>query len=255
MGRSAQKKQEKAALRQEALQREFAQNAIQWKVKDAKAAGISPLYALGANTHSYAPVSVGGGGYTPDLGAMGQDIGRAIDATRSPGAKIDAYTKTVRDLSLQRMGLENELLSSQIAKVRQAGQPPGVPSDSTDYLITGQGNTVTSTPGLREEFKRSPARPGQPSAELGTVSDIGHVRTADGGYAVVPSEEAKQRLEDQLLPQIQWNIRNIISEWWNGTDHGAPVHMKKNLPKGKRLQYNPLTGKYYRTNDFRKWYR
>ena len=34
------------------LQKEFAQKGIQWKVADAKAAGIHPLAALGAQTHS-----------------------------------------------------------------------------------------------------------------------------------------------------------------------------------------------------------
>lgn len=40
------------------LQREFAQNSIQWRVNDAKAAGIHPLYALGAQGSSYTPQSL-----------------------------------------------------------------------------------------------------------------------------------------------------------------------------------------------------
>jgi uncharacterized protein YnzC (UPF0291/DUF896 family) len=35
-----------------AMQKEFAQKGIQWKVNDAKAAGVHPLAALGAQTHS-----------------------------------------------------------------------------------------------------------------------------------------------------------------------------------------------------------
>lgn len=41
-----------------ALQREFAQNSIQWRVDDAKNAGIHPLYALGAQGASYTPQSL-----------------------------------------------------------------------------------------------------------------------------------------------------------------------------------------------------
>ena len=37
-------------------QKQFAQHGIRWKVEDAKAAGLHPLYALGANTHSFTPV-------------------------------------------------------------------------------------------------------------------------------------------------------------------------------------------------------
>ena len=40
-----------------ALQREFAQNGIRWKVADAEAAGIHPLYALGAQTSPASPLS------------------------------------------------------------------------------------------------------------------------------------------------------------------------------------------------------
>lgn len=43
-----------------AHQKEFAQNAVQWKVEDAKKAGLHPLYALGANTTSFSPIPVTG---------------------------------------------------------------------------------------------------------------------------------------------------------------------------------------------------
>lgn len=48
-----------------ALQREFAQHGIQWKVADAQAAGVHPLYALGGGTPSFSPgASVSEGGVT-----------------------------------------------------------------------------------------------------------------------------------------------------------------------------------------------
>ena len=37
------------------MQKLFAQRGIQWKVADSKAAGINPLVALGAQTHSFSP--------------------------------------------------------------------------------------------------------------------------------------------------------------------------------------------------------
>lgn len=62
-----------------ALQKEFAQSGIQWKVEDAKKAGIHPLFALGANTHSFSPVSVGSN-YQGAFSDMGADISRAIQS-------------------------------------------------------------------------------------------------------------------------------------------------------------------------------
>lgn len=49
--KKAAKAQAEADERNAALQREFAQNAIQWKVADAEKAGIHKLYALGAQTN------------------------------------------------------------------------------------------------------------------------------------------------------------------------------------------------------------
>lgn len=122
------------AEREYRAQKEFAKMGVRWKVEDAKAAGIHPLYALGANTMSYAPVSVG-----TDFAGMGQNIGRAIDTMRTPAEKESAFNKTVEGLTLTRMGLENELLQSQIRVINQPGNGPGMPVARS---IPGQGSTA-----------------------------------------------------------------------------------------------------------------
>lgn len=112
------------------LQKEFAQNGIQWKVEDAKKAGIHPLYALGAPTMSFSPSSVGS-----DFAGVGQDLSRAIDATRSSKdrgqARLDALT-------LERAGLENDLLRSQIMGSKMALLRSNGPS-----MPSGNGNDFT----------------------------------------------------------------------------------------------------------------
>lgn len=40
------------------LQKEFAQHGVQWRVADAQAAGVHPLYAMGANVSSATPSSI-----------------------------------------------------------------------------------------------------------------------------------------------------------------------------------------------------
>lgn len=127
----------KAADDQADLQREFAQNGIRWKVEDAKKAGIHPLYALGAQTTAYSPVTVGGA----DWGGVGQNIGSAIDSMRTPTEKAEGFQKTVQDLTIQKMGLENEVLASQLRMVNQPGRGPGMPGET---LIPGQGSTGQS---------------------------------------------------------------------------------------------------------------
>lgn len=114
----------------DATQREFAQSGIQWRVEDAKKAGIHPLYALGANPVNFSPTTVG-----TDFGSVGQDLSRAIDVTRSSGDKVAAR---LAGLQLERAGLENELLRSQIlgskaALLRQNG--PAMPTATPDERV------------------------------------------------------------------------------------------------------------------------
>lgn len=110
-----------------ALQKEFAQHGLRWKVEDAKAAGISPLYAVGAPATSFAPVSVGyeaPTGLGEGFASAGQDISRAINATRTSGERDAAFASTYAKLQLQNAELQNELLGAQIAKLRAGINPP-----------------------------------------------------------------------------------------------------------------------------------
>lgn len=100
------RRQQAAADRQarsnEAMQREFAQHGIRWRVEDAKAAGLHPLYALGAQTPQFQPVysqdSMG-----PAVAEAGQQVGRAIRALG-----------TYEEREAQRLSLE--LLRGQVAE-------------------------------------------------------------------------------------------------------------------------------------------
>jgi len=133
-GSKQAKANERARAEDYAHQKEFAQSGIQWKVADAKRAGIHPAIALGAQPASYSPIGVGDTG-TQFLAAAGQDISRAIDTTRTASSRISAFDQTVQGLTIQKMGLENELLASQVAKVKQQIGPPMA---GDDYLIPGQ---------------------------------------------------------------------------------------------------------------------
>lgn len=228
LGRDAAKDANKANLK---AAKEFAQHGIRWKVEDAKAAGIHPLYAIGAPTASYS-----GSFSVPDfsdIARAGQDIGRAIDATRTRGERVDAYTKTVQDLTLQRMGLENQLLSAQIAKVRQS-QAPAMDTPGQRYLVEGQGPTalgglVATVPLSRQAF--------DPSAlyrEAGAVTDVGFTRS-EKGYAPVMSKDAKERLEDDFLGMLGWNLRNRLV-----SAPEPPVE----APEGYDWVWNPITMQY-----------
>lgn len=132
-----------------ALQKEFAQSGIQWKVKDAEAAGVHPLYALGAQTTSFAPSSVGGGASDFSfLGQAGQNIGRAIDATRSTPAS--ALALQLGKVQIEGAQLDNDLKRAQLASAIATNMPghPGLPGLFTQHQIPGQGDSGSSDPTL-----------------------------------------------------------------------------------------------------------
>lgn len=113
-----------------AMQREFAQNGIQWKVADAKKAGIHPLYAMGNSGISFSPQTVGGSGLGSALASAGQDVSRAISSTQDQPTRDGMFARSVQELQLQNFTLKNDLLAAQIAKLRHAPNPP-MPSPGT----------------------------------------------------------------------------------------------------------------------------
>lgn len=146
------------------LQKEFAKNAVQWKTADALKAGIHPLYALGAPTMSFSPSSVGDSSLPNALSNMGQEVSRAIDA----GGTVE--DRAIRKLTLERGGLENEKLKTEIALARsQLG--PGSPVGA-NTLIPGQGNAVSIIPGRKSSLPPGVADAQVAENKFGEMTDI-----------------------------------------------------------------------------------
>ena len=134
--------------RNEALQREFAQSGIQWRVEDAKKAGIHPLAAIGGGGAAYGSPSISlGGGRGPSgsvggfsgtgsassplpasMAAMGQDLTRAMMASANAETRDTAFQETVREMQLQNMAMRNDLLASQIQRLKNGGTGPAIPT-------------------------------------------------------------------------------------------------------------------------------
>lgn len=235
----------KAKEKEYKQQKEFAQSGIQWKVQDAEKAGIHPLYALGANTVSYSPQSVGGGDYSY-MADAGQNIGRAIDATRSNPARGAATALTA--VQLEGLQLDNDIkraqLNSALSLARQPGTGPGLPSTATNSVIPGQGNTPqVDGPSIELQKKISPANTGQPSAEYGEVPDIQYARTSTGWAPVMPQQIAES-FEQDAVGGLQWQWRNKYAPGIMKSKQYAnpPRHVK--LPFGTQWHYNIGAGEW-----------
>ena len=244
-------------------QKEFAQNGIRWKVADAKAAGLHPLAALGASTASYSPSAVIGD--SPDysfLKDMGQGIDRAMDAkaTRQERAEREQKENALFNEELKGKQLQNQETETRIEQmkwdmamdaarnaersVRTQQQVPPMPSLAPDgSLMPGQEN-ATSPGGIETKPAEIVVNePGKPAQERGSITELGFLRTSDGGYQPVMSNDAKNRLEEDIAGTFAWNRRNRLSAWFD-LDRAKPP--KAWLPAGKTdWSYDIFAGAWY----------
>lgn len=189
-------------------QKELHKNQVQWRVEDAKKAGLHPLAALGVSPMSYSTVSgtaVGTNyGYYGDaasqvgstLSQMGQDIDRARMAgldrqERKKALELqDMQTAlALRNQELNNQILEQELVSRRVKLFQQL--TPGMASlyglDRRRYAIPGQDDAV------------------MPRAE-GTVAtgdkQYQFMQQPNGTYSLEPGNDWAQTYEDKLL--LEW---------------------------------------------------
>lgn len=211
-----------------ALQKEFAQNGIRWKVADAQAAGIHPLYALGANTVSFSPTQVMDERDPSPM--IGQNIGRAIDATRTAPERAQSRMDA---LQLEHQELQNDLLRSQIARLNSAQSGPPMP--------VGQSIEEQFSPNVIPRVEVQPLElnasdRNSPSKEAGFVSDFTYARTPTG-LTVVPSKDVKDRIEDNLIPEMMWSLRNNLLPNWDASRHLPDQNLYPTEP-GKKWMWD-----------------
>lgn len=116
-------------------QKQFAQRGIRWRVKDAKAAGVHPLFALGANTASFSP-SVS----APDYSFVGDAVNSM--AQRREAKKAEKLALAEFDLSRRKTEAEINLLNAQAAKMM-----PGAGRDAGGSSNNGKDVAPSATPG------------------------------------------------------------------------------------------------------------
>lgn len=227
----------------------YATNGIQWKVADAKAAGIHPIYALGSQGASYTPVTANFSGDTSlgnSMANAGQDLGRAINATRSESQRVDAFTRAAQALQLEKGTLENQLLRQELAskagrlRADQSGPPMAAVGDN--FAVPGQVQSGLVKPSPLEVV---PGHPKQPHSEGGAVTDLGYGRTGSG-YVPVPSKDMKERIEDDFIQQTMWAIRNNILPSIGMNRSPPPI----DAPPGKEWVFNPFKQQYEAATPF-----
>ncbi|MEM2002531.1 MAG: hypothetical protein QXT77_07810, partial [Candidatus Methanomethylicaceae archaeon] len=153
-------------------------------------------------------------------------------------------------LDLERKRLENEtiatsLAASRLALVNQPGNPPPMPTvvakpeSSVSAYLEGQGNASDGAQKVSDvPLERTYSDAARPWNEPGAINEVGYARTPTG-WAVVPSEDVKQRLEDDIFSEIPWHIRNRLMQTFQ-RDLNPPFE----APRGKYWVFHPWKQEY-----------
>lgn len=168
------------------LQREFAQNSIQWKVADAKKAGIHPLAAIGAPTYSASPSFAGA-----DVGGAFKDFGQAVSGLMEE--RLETQTEKEKQ-ELRRLELENRKLEQDLAN-------SGVSYGGVRRNVLGMPNPDLSKSSPIDDFKG--AFSNDPNIQLVTRGD----GTFKLGYA--PDSLEGQSMSEGILGLAIGNLTGI----------------------------------------------
>ncbi|AXH77576.1 MAG: DNA pilot protein [Microviridae sp.] len=188
-------------------QRDFARHGIQWRVQDAKSAGVHPLYALGAQTPSFSPSSQPVS-YGDSLSRMGQDISRAAMSSQSADEKKQfqiqqSQQSRLLEGQIQNQDLRNQILQEEFNALKSPGTGPGIPSSG------GPGTFATN------DIKKVPAE--VTSSLLGGFTQAGHnpmfqlFKSGPDSYKLAPSAKYKEAIEDspqEMFSTVEMLVRN-----------------------------------------------
>lgn len=216
-GKMGTDSQEKANRENIAFQKEFAQHGIKWRVQDAEDAGIHPLAALGAQTTSFSPSSVGGDYSYIDK--MGQDISKLVSrfdirAKNRQEIEDKKQLEELRHMELINMGLRKDLDGSS-------------PDSRTDPMVDPSKVVV---------------QPSQPTA-------MGNPGIAAGIY---PMMKYTQAPGGWIFPTPQQDIQELISEGMNPTQARYLKDWTKDRYLDIKHMKNPYSPESYDYRNFLK---
>lgn len=204
------------------LQKQLAHEGIRLRVNDAKAAGIHPLYALGAPTLSASPVPVGDFG----ISQAGQDIGRAIDQTMNSDEKKDAVSGALLKLQMENQSLQNDTLRLELAskatRLRQQNQAP-FPGGTT--AIPGQGNaTMTMSDGTKVPYDPKVTSAQDAEDRFGEIGgEVFGAPQLIRGFDAAFTKWARDTFGVDPRDLTPWALGKATQEYFSHNRRGAPM--------------------------------
>ncbi|UDN67578.1 DNA pilot protein [robinz microvirus RP_58] len=222
------------AKHQERVQREFAQNSIQWRAADAEKAGISKVFAMGAPTVSYSPQSVGDYG----ISDAGKAIAQAIPGQGGPGSttggKLAGLASEIQQAQLDGLRIDNDIKRADLASKVSIATQPGAGGLMDPILATG-GEGLK----LQKQVAPSTNDRSNPQLEAFTSPEVSMYRTKHG-YAPQIPQQLQEAFESDMLGRWQWNLRNKILPYMDIDTYGSQGPNRS----GEQWIYDPVMGQY-----------
>lgn len=233
--------------RGEAFQEQFAKEGLRWRVADAEAAGLSPVYGAGLAGAVGTPIPI----MQTSLGEMGQNISRAALAGATTEEKEGAVLRNAyiqsqiksEDMRAEGLALQNEKLRRELSA--QPGPPSifggdkGGVSGSGPVVVESQQFSPLLRGGVKVEAPKVPAASDESRAVIAGQRPMWQkVRLDDGTEVYLPDAGEGQTfmgnspITGMALAIPQWlyqqtlNLGDLVSErgksdraafrrWWN----------------------------------------
>lgn len=219
------------------LQKEFAQNGIQWKVDDAKRSGIHPLAALGAQTSQFSPVQVGSGqGYkgvsktdriAKFLADSGQDISRSVRALQTKQQReLTDIVLAQEKAKLKGFELENQVLEKRL----NGPNANSFPTSGLGIVESDLTPDVDSVPGKVYQVVPE-AVSSAPGVKLGTGPEGGYKHSRMGYIKYYPDQNVMDLLSESMPAAFSW-WSDMLKYKYVMTAGRAAEH---NLKNGEKL--------------------
>lgn len=228
---------EQLAREQMALQKEFAQKGIQWRVDDAKAAGLHPIYALGGSAANYSPVSASFAGTGGSYAQIADSISDWSSARRNAlpsgavtfpaGSPVPHYERNGKTVpmspeqaaayySLSEAQARTGLLREEAASLRRQASQPGFSVGPTQDEL----NRAQQMQNLAESVE---VGPGHKLRVLGIDLDVPPwLQSAEYGENLANEPGGWAQGVGNIVEIIEWNTgtgrlnataRRVLSIW------------------------------------------
>lgn len=248
--------------------RELAQNQIKWRVKDAKAAGIHPLAALGVPTSQPGAIAVGDNSLGQGVSQMGQDISRAVMRyqDRKTQAELIALEKQKAQAEVTGVELDNA------RKVRELEKTPPMPIASNDpFTQSGQQSPIQEQTIIEAVPDKVTA-----SQNVGVAAGVKPLEEysidIDGNFVLGLTEQGSEKYENDKVGELKYYgqaVKRFLEQ--NGLYVGGKLGFRKQYTAYKNwvkdhkprvpgidpahIDHNPWTNTFFIKPAYLKYYR